>query len=313
MRPNVAVMDCGSNSTRLLVSSPEGATLHREMRITRLSEGVDASRRLTEAALARTRQVLEEFGVIARRSDPCDIVVVATSAVRDAQNRQEFVEMARAASGGEVAVISGHDEARYSYLGATAHLPVDERAPVVLDIGGGSSEIALQWDSRLWGTSTSLGCVRVSERCLGTGVIGAVETLRARDFIDEELARAASELPPLTDLAGRVRLVGLAGTVATLAQLVSSVVEYDRAAVHHRVLTRDQVRVWRDRLSPLTPSQRATIPGMVPGREDVIVAGLLVLEGVMDFFGVSDLITSEDDILDGVSADVRSGRRPVTM
>lgn len=313
MNRNVAVMDCGSNSTRLLVTSPEGEQLRREMTITRLSEGVDASRILSESALERTRRVLSDYREMALSYGESEIVVVATSAVRDARNRDEFVSRARAASGGSVAVISGADEARYSFLGATATLLDDGRPPVVLDIGGGSTELALESEGRVWGYSTDLGCVRLSERVLGHGPVTPEAEEMARDLISEELARASEALTPLNTLRGRGRLVGLAGTVATLAQLVYRVSHYERAAVHHRTLTRDHVVEWRERLAALTPDERSRLVGMVPGREDVIVAGLLVLEGVMELLGVDDLISSEDDILDGVASDVRCGRRPVTM
>ncbi len=310
---NVAVVDCGSNSTRLLVTTASGESVLREMRMTRLSEGVDASRRLTPEAMERTRLVLTEYRTRAESFGPCDLVVVATSAVRDALNRHEFVEMAREATGGEVAVISGSDEARYSFRGATSHLDSDGRPPVVLDIGGGSSELALEWSERLWGYSTNLGCVRVTERVLGTGPLDPVRESAARSMIDEELHRALEVLTPLVELRGQCRLVGLAGTVATLAQLVFAVATYDRAAVHHRRISRDEVAYWRRYLGGLTPAERAHEVGMVAGREDVIVAGLLVLEGVMDLIGAEDLVTSEDDILDGVAAEVRAGTRPVTM
>ncbi|MDE3139506.1 MAG: hypothetical protein KGL05_06695, partial [Acidobacteriota bacterium] len=175
------------------------------------------------------------------------------------------------------------------------------RATVVLDIGGGSTEIAVRRDG-LHSYSMQLGCVRVSERALGTDVVTPVGVAATRAMIDEELDRAWAAVPCLSEVAGAARLVGVAGTVSTLAQLDAHRHDYDRAAVHHRVLSRAVVAHWRDLLGALTPPQRLELPGMVRGREDVLVAGLYILDAVMGRLGVEELLSSEDDILDGVAA-----------
>lgn len=313
---NVAVVDCGSNSTRLLICDPELQVLEREMRITRLSAGVDATRRLRDDALLRTQRVLEEFRGVIDGHDVRRGVVVATSAVRDAANRDEFVEMAEGATGLVVRVLRGDEEARFSYRGALHSL--DASVPtMIVDIGGGSTELAVMVDDQLWSASMQLGCVRVTERALTSAPVTPQTQRLTRAMIDEELAVATSLIVPWDELIGQVRLVGLAGTVATLAQLEAATSHYDRTLIHHRVISREALRRWRRLLSAETPAERLQHPGMVSGREDVVVGGFYVLEAVMDRLGVDEVMASEDDILDGVAAallaDVHGDAGPATM
>ena len=230
----------------------------------------------------------------------------SNSAVRDATNGQAFLAEAHRRTGVEVRILTGDEEAAFSFAGATAGLEASERTTVVLDVGGGSSELAAMIDGHLVSYSMQLGCVRVTERALGTGVVDRSHDLAARAMIDAELDRAWRAVPAFARVIGAVRLVGLAGTVATLAQLDAGLVTYDRDAVHLRRLGRDVVATWRERLCAEEPAQRLEHPGMVPGREDVLHAGLYVLEAVMDRFGVDELLTSEDDILDGIVASLRA-------
>ncbi len=307
----VAVIDCGSNSTRLLVDARDGEP-RREMRITRLGEGVDARGRLAPDALARVAHVLDLYADLARGAGVDRGLVVATAAVRDAANREEFLEDAARRTGFDVRVITGRDEAALSYAGATADLADDPRPTVIVDVGGGSTEIATRLGGRLLGHSMQLGCVRVTERALG-----ASPTRESRDRADAMIAReleaAMAALPELAAYSGPLRVVGLAGTVATLAQLDAGRSDYDRAAIHHRILTRDTVRAWADRLAALAPVERLALAGMVPGREDVLVAGLLVLDAVLERLGASEVIASEADILDGTVAWLRGVHQPDTM
>ena len=298
---NVAVLDCGSNSTRLLIASREGVTLVREMRITRLSAGVDASAHLGAEACERSYDALAHYRTLMDAHHVERGLLVATSAVRDAANARDFLERAEGITGVPARVLSGEEEAEFSYAGATRGLAADPRATVVLDIGGGSTEIAVRLDG-LRSYSMQLGCVRVSERALGSGVVTPARVAATRAMIDEQLDRAWAAVPRLAEVVGSARLVGVAGTVATLAQLDARRRDYDRAAVHHRVLSRATVAHWRDLLGTLAPPQRLELPGMVPGREDVLVAGLYILDAVMGRLGVEELLTSEDDILDGVAA-----------
>ena len=297
----VAALDCGSNSTRLLVAGVAG-TLHRDSRITRLSEGVDAIGALTGPALARSYAVLEDYRRVMDEHGVTRGLLVATSAVRDAVNGAEFLEGARSRVGVDAAILSGAQEAAYSFAGATADLAESALATLVLDVGGGSSEIALATDEGLVSYSMQLGCVRVTERALGAGVVTASREAAARAMIAAEIDRAFAAEAAFARAVGAVRMVGLAGTVATLAQLDARLAVYDREVVHHRVLSRACVREWRERLAGETPEERMAHPGMVRGREDVLVAGLYVIEAVMERFGADELLSSESDILDGIVA-----------
>ena len=295
----VAALDCGSNSTRVLIASA-GGSLRREMRITRLSQGVDASQTLTPDALERTYATLRDYRSLMDHEGVRRGLLVATSAVRDARNGDEFIAHARAIVGVDARILSGLEEATLSYAGATSDLASDERPALIVDIGGGSTELAVVVDGHMRSFSMQLGCVRVSERALGSGIVSPDADARTREMVSAELERAWAAVPEFGALADRVRLVGLAGTVATLAQLDAGIVVYDRDVVHHRVLSRTAVQHWRDVLASETPAERLARPGMVAGREDVLTAGLYVLDAVMERFGVSELLSSENDILDGI-------------
>ncbi len=299
---SVAAIDCGSNSTRLLVSNDSGTSLVREMRITRLSQGVDANGSLTPEAIERTLKVLREYRALMDEHDTTRGLLVATSAVRDANNGHEFLAAASAITGLEARCLTGAQEATFTYRGATATLAQGSPSPLVVDIGGGSTELAVMVDGVVVAHSMQLGCVRVTERALGVGAVDAARAATAVALITSELDRAWREQPAFAGLSGHVSLVGVAGTVATLAQLVAGDVHYERARVHHRTVTRTDVQTWIATLSPLSPTERLALPGMMAGREDVLVAGLMILDAVMERFGVASLITSEDDILDGVVA-----------
>ena len=307
MTEPVAALDCGSNSTRLLIVSGDGTPLRREMRITRLSQGVDATRTLVPEALARTYDVLSEYRSFMDVLGVTSGLLVATSAVRDAHNGAEFLDEAHRRAGVDVTVLSGEQEAAYSYAGATADLVPDEVPTMIIDVGGGSTELAMRYDGELQSYSMQLGCVRVSERALGRDVVSAEGDAATRAMIESEIDRAFDAVPAFGALAGRVRLIGLAGTVATLAQLDARLELYDRSAVHHRLLTRSTVQYWRDTLGAETPAARLARPGMVPGREDVLTAGLYVLDAVMERLGVDSLLSSENDILDGIAAALLAG------
>lgn len=304
MAEPVAALDCGSNSTRLLVADESGESLAREMRITRLSQGVDATSTLTPEALERTYEVLREYRALMDHYGVERGLLVATSAVRDASNGSRFLDEARRITGVEARILSGDEEAALSFAGATRDLGADLRPTIVLDIGGGSTELALKMDGVLFSYSMQLGCVRVTERALGRGVVEGASEVAARAMIANELDRAFAMVPALESVVGHVRLVGVAGTVATLAQLDAGATIYERSAVHHRLISRASVGLWRERLTHETPEERLRRPGMVRGREDVLHAGLYVLEAVMDRLGVDELLSSENDILDGIVAAV---------
>jgi exopolyphosphatase/guanosine-5'-triphosphate,3'-diphosphate pyrophosphatase len=298
----VAALDCGSNSTRLLIVDANNETLRRETRITRLSQGVDATKTLVPDALQRSYDVLSEYRGFMDDAGVQRGLLVATSAVRDASNGSAFLDEARRRTGVDVKILNGREEATFSYVGATTGLAPDERSTMIVDVGGGSTEMAVEIDGVLESYSMQLGCVRVTERALGKGVVSTESDAAARAMIEAELDRAWAAVPEFAALVGNLRLVGLAGSVSTLAQLDAGLAVYDRDAVHHRRLTLATVELWRDRLSSESPEARLARPGMVRGREDVLHAGLYILVAVMERFGVSELLTSENDILDGITA-----------
>jgi exopolyphosphatase/guanosine-5'-triphosphate,3'-diphosphate pyrophosphatase len=275
------------------------------MRITRLSEGVDGSGTLSASAQERVLGVLGEFRQFMDDAEVLRGLLVATAAVRDATNGAAFLDDAAQVVGFAAECLTGDQEARFSLLGALRDLAPSPVPTMIVDIGGGSTELAAMVDAEVVAHSMQLGCVRVTERALHAGVVTAERAEAARVMIASELERAFRETPRLGGLVGNVRLVGLAGTVATLAQLVSGRTTYQRAAVHHQVLTRQQVGFWRDELARRTPAERLTLPGMVPGREDVLTAGLFILDAVCERFAVESFLTSEDDILDGVATSLR--------
>ncbi len=300
----VAALDCGTNSTRLLVVDDEGRALVRDMRITRLGQGVDATGVLADEALARTWSVLEEYHEVMVTAGVRAARLVATSAVRDATNGQLFLDRAAEITGAEVALLTGVQEAEMSLRGATSDLAPVSEPTMIVDIGGGSTELAARVDGDIVRYSMQLGCVRVTERVLGARVVTPATSEAARAMITSELDAAFGADPRFSRLVGSVRIVGLAGTVATLAQLVAGLSTYDRDSVHHRRLTRRDVVEWRDRLGALEPAERLPFPGMVPGREDVLPAGLFILDAILERFEVEELLSSENDILDGLAASI---------
>lgn len=232
-------------------------------------------------------------------------LLVATSAVRDAANGVEFLATSGEICQCEARIIDGHEEAELSYAGAIGDLKETSIPTMIVDVGGGSTELAVELEGRLLSYSMQLGSVRVAERALGRGVVTPASDAAAREMIDAQIDAAFSAQPDFARVVGAVRLVGLAGTVATLAQLDAEITHYDHDVVHHQVLSRATVQHWRDVLARETPEQRLKHPGMVVGREDVLVAGFYVLDAVMGRFRVESLVSSESDILDGIIATLR--------
>lgn len=301
----LAAIDCGSNSTRLLITNDEGTTLERLMRITRLSAGVDATGDLAAEALERTYATLREFRGVMDSYGVDNGLVVATSAVRDARNGPAFMSMAESITGLRGRILPGFEEAHLSFGGATAGLEADPRPTVVVDVGGGSTEVAGVIDGALVSHSMQLGCVRVTERALGSDPVTPERLAAADAMIDAEIDRAFLSVPSFLTVRGNLRLVGVAGTIATLAHLDQGLATYHRDAVHHLELPRETVTYWRVRLMRLSPAERLAFAGMFPGREDILVGGLRVLEKVMEALGASSIIHSESDILDGTIAWLR--------
>jgi exopolyphosphatase / guanosine-5'-triphosphate,3'-diphosphate pyrophosphatase len=277
------------------------------MVITRLGRGVDRTRRLDPAALARTLEVIADYAERSRKAGAEAVRVAATSATRDAVNRDEFLDGVRRVVGVEPEVLSGSEEAATAFLGATWDLPPDgagEGGPVlVFDIGGGSTELILgrldaPGDRAPAAVSVDVGSVRLTERHVGHDPPTAEEIAAVKADATGELAAAAGQLG-WTGPDG-VGAVGVAGTVTTVTAVSLGLTAYDPSRVHRTTLTLDRVRATRARLCSMTVAEKAAIPVMPPGREDVIAAGALILEAIYEVLGLSAIVVSETDILDGI-------------
>ncbi len=297
-----AAVDCGTNSTRLLVVDESGATLARLMRITRLGQGVDASGRLAPEAIERTVAVLSEYRAVLDRlgverdRDRDRVRMAATSAARDAANRDALFDRAEAAIGVRPELLGGDEEARLSFLGATAELDPADGPFLVVDIGGGSTEFAVGTDRPEGVVSVDIGCVRVTEKFLVSDPPAPEELTNALTVVRDYLDDVVRVIPAASDAA---RLVGLAGTVSSVAA-VELGIDYDRDRIHHFRLTRDAVEDVFRTLATETRAQRVHNPGLETARADVIVGGVVVLAAVMRYFGFDECLVSESDILDGL-------------
>ncbi|MFI1798949.1 exopolyphosphatase [Streptomyces sp. NPDC020379] len=306
----VAAVDCGTNSIRLLVADLDPATgelteLDRRMRIVRLGQGVDRTGRLADEALERTFAACREYAEVIRDLKAERTRFVATSASRDAENREEFVRGIVAILGVEPEVISGDQEAEFSFTGATKELTGRDdldKPFLVVDIGGGSTEFVVGDDHVRAARSVDVGCVRMTERHLAAdGAVAdppaAAGLAAMRADIDAALDLAEESVP----LREARTLVGLAGSVTTVAAIALGLAEYDSAAIHHARIPLEKVREITDMLLASTHEQRAAIPVIHPGRVDVIAAGALVLRRVMERAGAEEVVVSEHDILDGIA------------
>lgn len=297
-----AAIDCGTNSIRLLISdvdlgAAEARDVVRELVIVRLGEGVDATGAFAPAALERTFAACRTYAELLRGAGDPPLRFVATSASRDVSNRAEFVAGVREILGVEPAVISGQEEGALSFAGATVGLPRAAEAPyLVVDIGGGSTEFVLGTTAPTHRTSVDIGCVRMTERHLAADPPTPEQVSAVTADIDAAIARAAADVP--FDQART--LVGLAGSVTTVAALAVGLPEYDAEQIHHSRVSAADVRRVSDELLAMTRAQRAALPVMHPGRVDVIGAGALVLRRIMDATGAAEVLVSEHDILDGV-------------
>jgi exopolyphosphatase / guanosine-5'-triphosphate,3'-diphosphate pyrophosphatase len=300
MTTAVAAIDCGTNSTRLLVADQNGDELIRLMRITRLGQGVDRANTLAPEAIARTVDVLHEFRRSMDEFGVDRVRMVATSAVRDAQNGTVFTEAARDAVGTAPEVLSGLEEGKLAYRGASADLDPFEGDTLVVDIGGGSTEITLGRGGTVSSVSLQLGCVRLTERFLTSNPPTPDEVVATRIAIADALTWGEQRMPELLALDARRRLVGLAGTVSTLASLQLKIAAYDADRLHHATLSLSEVVDLSAMLASLSAAERSRLVGMVPGREDVILGGALVLEVVAARYQCPEVIVSEKDILDGI-------------
>lgn len=296
----VAAVDCGTNSTRLLIVASTGRAKVRDMRITRLGQGVDRSHRLQPEAVERTLDVLRDYRSKMDGEHVERARLVATSAVRDALDGKRFLEAASDIIGWDAELLSGDEEGRLSYAGATLGLSEGQGTTVVLDIGGGSTELVVKTRDVVRSLSMDIGCVRLTERLLHGDPPQPVEVSAAVTAIDAELDRATPAIPELERLDRDDRMIGLAGTVSTLAMLELRLERYDRDRIHHARLTRADVARWCRVLGAETVAQRARRAGLPDGRQDVIFGGALILERVMERLHQEECLVSESDILDGL-------------
>ncbi|MEU2351265.1 Ppx/GppA phosphatase family protein [Modestobacter sp. NPDC049651] len=305
----VAAIDCGTNSIRLLVADvpPEGphTDVLRRMEVVRLGQGVDATGRLAPEAIERTRVVLAEYTAQLRELGAERVRMVATSASRDAANREDFESMVVATLGRLPDVVPGDEEAALSYLGATASLAAGARAPyLVVDIGGGSTEFVLGDAGGVRAArSVDVGCVRLTERHLHSDPPPPDEVQRAEADVRAALALVAGTVP----VREAVTLVGLAGSVTTVAALALGLPEYDADVIQGSRIPVGAVRSVTAGLLTATRAQRAAMPVMHPGRVDVIGAGSLVLRVIMDALDFDEVVVSEHDILDGIALRLARG------
>jgi exopolyphosphatase/guanosine-5'-triphosphate,3'-diphosphate pyrophosphatase len=307
----VAAVDIGSNSVRLLVLAGDGTRLRRDIVTTRLAAGVDATGRLDDAAIERTvaalanfRAAWEALGVV---TAPGRVRAVATSAVRDAADRDRFLAPAAAALGVPVDVIDGTEEAALAFAGAALAVPADPPVAVV-DVGGGSTELVLGpadgGGRPVAAVSLQLGCVRLTERALAGDPPRDDEVAAARavvaDVLDDGLARLAGA----AGTAGPPRvgtLVGVAGTATTLAALHLGLASYEEERIHGAVVPAAALAALADRLVAMRASDRAALGPVQPGRAEVLHGGALVLAAVVARLGVDRLVVSEADSLDAVA------------
>ncbi|KOT36674.1 exopolyphosphatase [Streptomyces caelestis] len=306
----VAAIDCGTNSIRLLVADADPRTgelteLDRRMTIVRLGQGVDRTGRLAPEALERTFAACRAYAEVVKEHGAERLRFVATSASRDAENRDDFVRGVLDILGVEPEVITGGQEAEFSFTGATKELTgrTDLHRPfLVVDIGGGSTEFVVGDDHVRAARSVDVGCVRMTERHLvRDGVVTDPPTEDRIAAMRADIEAALDHAEETVPLREAHTLVGLAGSVTTVSAIAQDLPAYDSGAIHHSRVSRDRVREITEWLLRSTHAERAAVPSLHPGRVDVIGAGALVLLSIMERTGAEEVVVSEHDILDGIA------------
>jgi exopolyphosphatase / guanosine-5'-triphosphate,3'-diphosphate pyrophosphatase len=294
----VAAIDVGTNSTRLLVAEDQPGgfrSIDRRMVITRLGQGVDRTRALAPDALERTLRTIADYAATCGELGVERMRVTGTSAVRDAKNRDEFFTGVKQLTGQVPELLSGEQEARATFLGTLSDL-VEPGPVVVVDIGGGSTELIVGTTEPERLVSLDIGCVRLYEKYLESDPPSAeeLEALRAEVMEGLEVVKLDLAVPV------GARFIGVAGTVSQLALLKAGIPVYDPDVTHHAVLSHGDVRMIARRLASLPYAQRKRVKGLEAGRVDVIVAGAEILLCVLEAFDAPEILTSEKDILDGL-------------
>ena len=300
--PVLAAIDCGTNSTRLLVTRGSGAdkeALARINTITRLGRGVDASGVLDPAAIERTLAALREYRSVMDEHGASKVRITATSAARDASNSDDFFDAAKVIIGARPELLSGDDEATLSFLGATAELDPDDGPFLVVDIGGGSTEFIVGTTEVEATRSIDIGCVRFTEQYVEHDPPQPEELHACISVTDAWLDDIAREMPGMTSAK---TVVGLAGTITTVAAVELGLAEWDRDAIHHFRLEHDAAEDVFRTLATESLEDRKHNPGLEEARADVIVAGTCILVALFRWLAVDDILVSESDILDGLIA-----------
>ena len=296
----VAAIDCGTNSIRLLISQ-DGREILREMEIVKLGEGVDRTKNFSPAAVERTLNALHRFKELIDQHEVVRVRFCATSATRDAQNREIFTGPVEEILGIAPEVIVGIEEARLSFLGATSGLPATDAPFLVVDIGGGSTEFVMGERSVSAAISVDIGCVRMSERHFKSDPPTDAEISATKQDINQAIDEVLGAVP----IKSAKTLVAVAGTATTVAAAALDLPGYDRDAIHGARISAErtlEISAW---LLTLTKQERAALGYMHPGRVEVIAAGALVLAEIMKRSGAEEFIASERDILDGIVATLK--------
>jgi exopolyphosphatase/guanosine-5'-triphosphate,3'-diphosphate pyrophosphatase len=296
----VAAIDCGTNSIRLLIADIEGINFRevtRLMEVVRLGQGVDKTGQFHPDAIARTLAAVDIYAAEIAKRGVEKIRFCATSATRDATNRDLFIEGVFERLGIRPEVISGDEEARLSFMGATKDLPAADGPFLVVDIGGGSTEFVFGTESVEAAKSVNIGCVRMSERHFTGDLPDPGQVAAATEDIDEAIAQAA-KLVPITKAK---TLIAVAGTATTVAAAGLDLPAYDRYAIHLSHIPAEKVHQVSQTFIKMTRTQRESLGYMHPGRVDVISAGSLVLSRIMRATGATEFVASESDILDGMA------------
>jgi exopolyphosphatase / guanosine-5'-triphosphate,3'-diphosphate pyrophosphatase len=296
----VAAIDCGTNSTRLLITRA-GESVDRRMVITRLGAGVDRTGRLDDAAVERTLAVLRDYRAAMDAHGADRVRIAATSAARDAANRDAFFAAAADVVGARPELLGGEEEARFSFAGATAELDPSDGPFLVVDIGGGSTELAFGTTTPEAVMSIDVGSVRLTERWLESDPPAPEELHACISVTTQYLEDVVREHPVMREAR---TFVGLAGTVSTVAAVEIGLAEYDRAALHHFTLTRAAAEDVFRTLATERRADRVHNPGLEEARADIIVGGCCALVSVLRFFDAPSILVSEADILDGLAASI---------
>ena len=296
----VAAIDCGTNSLRLLIADIEGNNfreIHRDMQIVRLGQGVDKTKAFAPEAIARTLKVTKEYADVIRAKGVQIVRFCATSASRDATNRDLFIDGVCEILGVAPEVISGADEASLSFIGATREFGSELAPFLVVDIGGGSTEFVLGSSQVEAARSVNIGCVRMLERHLISQPPTDAQIEAAIVDIDAAITDVSSDVP----FGQAQTLIAVAGTATTVAAAALELTEYDRHSIHLAHIPASKVHEVASMFASMTREEIAALGFMHPGRVDVISSGSLILSRVMVLTGATEFVASESDILDGIA------------